>query len=272
MMKRLAAIKNVGVVFGLVIVFFAVGSSSSQAAHIEEFFELVQDADQVVWLNDQNETLVLDQGDVGDPVRISHGEKIDGLFGKPDGGMGIYFPESQRAPVIDVFVGKQQGTGKAVLAVHETRLPFARMIQAQVGYDLLLDPAGVMPDGELSLAVETRASADSPWQSAARFGGELLNSAESGSISSIHHVANQRFRTHFFAADLTPWAGKYVRLTFAMRFSSSSSGLCRARILQAKLIKSDIRVEFAGEPEPVFYAPGLGTRMKSAKNRNPFSI
>ena len=81
-MKRLAAIKNVGVVFGLLVVFFTVGLSPTQAAHIEEFFELVQDADQVVWLNDQNETLVLDQGDVGDPVRISHGEKIGGLFGE----------------------------------------------------------------------------------------------------------------------------------------------------------------------------------------------
>ncbi len=235
--------------------------------HVDKFFDLKTDADQLVWLDGRNNALEIGKGNVWDPVRLSRGEKVGGLFGELDGMSGVYFPKSVKEPVIDVFAWKRADVERAVVGRLETRLPFAKMIQLQVGYDVLLSADGNAPDSEFNVGVWTRPSPDQPWQREKKIGREVFDDLTTGAVSGIHKVNEEEFRTHVFGTDLTEWAGKYVRLTFELYFRGEYSGLCRARILKTKIIQSDVRVEFVGEEEPVrgLYAPGLGVNRKTGK-------
>ena len=235
--------------------------------HVDKFFDLKTDTDQLVWVDGRNNTLEIGKGNVWDPVRLSRGEKVGGLFGELDGMSGVYFPKSVTEPVIDVFAWKQADVERAVVGRLETRLPFAKMIQLQVGYDVLLSADGNAPDTEFNVGVWTRPSPDQPWQREKKIGREVFDDLTTGAVSGTHKVNDEEFRTHVFGTDLTEWAGKYVRLTFELYFRGEYSGLCRARLLKAKIMQSDVRVEFVSEEEAKtgVYAPSLGVSGKTGE-------
>jgi len=235
---------------------------------VETFFELVRDAETVSWMAEDRSPVDLGERLPGIPS-VVRGTKVGGRYGDYAG--QVFFPESIEDPVLDVFVDKSAGEEKAVLGVYETRFPIVKMIQLQVGYDLLANEDGVIPEAEFRVKIESRSGPGEEWVEDTVIARGQDDSPLQGSGESVHEAHGERFSTRTMFAELTDWCGKYVRLTFEMDFDVTASGPCRARILEARLVRSDVRVVLVGEPESVLFAPGLGVMGKSGK-KDPSSF
>ena len=102
---------------------------------------------------------------------------------------------------------------------------------------------------EFALIVEeVDTKSPSGWQTLATFDVESVRPSFHANAGRLATAAEERFKKGSFIADLTPWAGRYVRLVFEVRFKPGTPGLMRARWLQGRLVSSSFKVTLS-EPE-----------------------
>ena len=232
--------------------------SSTGWTQIVEHFELVRDAEGVLWTDLAGQPTILDMANA-DGVEVTHSDRVKGMFDRRRG--AVYSEAYGRTPTLDVqTLMPENGKERGSRAVWQNRLPFAKLVQAEVRYEVLLDATDREPPVTFSLIVEEQgARKEKGWRTVATFDAKSIESRFHATVSGPMNAGEERFINGTFIADLTPWAGRYVRLVFEARFRPGTPGLMRARWLQGRLVSSDFRATLLETDE----LPDEGAAMKT---------
>ena len=231
---------------------------------INEHFEFVRDREQITWTDLTGETLErnsLEQNLVG----VSDGVKVGGVRGTPTfdrTGDRVYFPDSVQVPSVEVSAETTRGgADRGARGIWEARLPLARHVQVEAVCDVFNDELDVAYPAMIALIVEEEKDTESGvWSEVKRFDLRTLPSRVQYAINGPYESNGERFHTHSLIADLSDWAGQYVRLTFEVRFLPAKNANMRVRWLRGRLVSATFKYAFVGDAVTIIRGKVLGTR------------
>ncbi|MEW6234794.1 MAG: hypothetical protein AB1656_05350 [Candidatus Omnitrophota bacterium] len=234
---------------------FALAANSQEKA-IEKVFDFVENKDQTEWLNLERSLVALDAEDENQSVV----KMRPAVMRTGDPKIGVVMGAA-------LYMKAQPVAGKGNYGVFGQRIvqiPNRKYVQFQGGAEIL---NGAQYPVDFHLLVETRKSANSPWQAEAAFPARGLDPNRAVSPGSC-----------WFMEDLTQYAGQEVRLSLVLSIEPSYTKVgaaerwepseIAANVFMAELMSSKFKVNLYAPTDDVDAMQPNPLQGKSAQ-RNP---